>query len=95
MPGNNHNVVFGMNNPNKPMIAVATNIFKTALLGALVLVNLNTKKTHGTIIKKQAIAVAVTPPAIPKKGTKNQQRTAVIKEPNIKIYIGILGFPIP
>ena len=50
---------------------------------------------HGIIIKKQAIVVAAAPPAMPKIGANIQQRTAVVIEPNIKIYIGILGFPIP
>jgi hypothetical protein len=50
---------------------------------------------HGTIIKKQAMVVANAPPAMPRNGTIYQLRTPVTIAPPIRIYIGILGFPIP
>ena len=95
IPGNSHTVVLGMNRPAPPIIRAAATILTTAFFGAFVSVSLDTKYTHGTIIKKHAIVVAVAPPAIPRYGTKSQQRAAVVMEPHIKIYIGILGFPIP
>lgn len=95
MPGNKNKGVFGMKNPTKPMIKAAATILAIGSLGALVLVSLNTKYIHGTIMQKQAMVVAVAPPAIPKYGTNIQQRAAVTTEPKIKIYIGILGFPTP
>ena len=95
MPGNNHNVVLGRNNPTAPIINAAATILAIGTFGAFVFVSLNTKYMHGTIIHKQAIVVAVAPPAIPRYGTKSQQSAAVTIDPNIRMYIGILGFPIP
>ena len=77
------------------MIAVAIMILVTDLIGALVFVNLNAKYIQGIIMNKQARVVAAAPPAIPIVGTISQQRIAVTIEPKIKIYIGILGLPIP
>ena len=95
IPGNSHNVVLGINKPANPIIKAAITILTTGFLGAFVSVNLNTKYTHGTIIKKQEMVVAVASPAMPKYGTKSQQSAAVAMDPHIRIYIGILGFPIP
>ena len=75
--------------------AVAARILIRDFVGGLVLVNLNTKYIHGIIMNRHAMVVAAAPPAIPKTGTMVQQRTAVTMEPNIRMYIGILGFPIP
>ena len=95
IPGNNHKVVLGINRPATPIIRAAPTILTTAFFGAFVSVNLNTKCMHGTIIKKQEMVVAVAPPAMPKNGTRYQQSPAVVKKQKIKMYIGILGFPIP
>ena len=95
IPGNKNSVVFGMKYPTKAMTAVAAMIFTTGITGALVLVNLNAKYMHGIIMKRQANVVAAAPPAIPKIGTITQQRIAVTIDPKIRMYIGILGFPIP
>ena len=95
IPGNKNKVVFGIMYATAPIIAEAINILAIDPTGALVFVNLNTKYTHGTIIKKQATLVASAPPAIPRVGTITQFNIPVTIAPPTKIYIGILGFPIP
>ena len=95
IPGNRYKVVFGIKYAKAPIMAEAAKTLKTAIVGALVFVNLNTMKTQGTIIKKQAILVANAPPAIPSVGTIHQFKIPVTTAPPIKMYIGILGLPIP
>ena len=52
-------------------------------------------KNIGTIITNEDIVVAKAPPSIPKRGIRYNPRPNVIIHPNIKMYIGTLGFPIP
>ena len=70
-------------------------ILTIADVGALVFVSLKTKKIQGIIIKRHAMLVANAPPAIPIVGTIIQFRIPVTIAPPTKMYIGILGFPIP
>lgn len=95
IPGNNHKVVLGIINANIPIINDAIIILIIDIVGALVLVSLNTKYTHGIIISIHAMLVANAPPAIPIVGTITQLRMAVTTAPPTRIYIGILGLPIP